>query len=273
MIQKLDQGYFFGETLRSRRLAGLNFRESRYEPGLRLPAHLHESVYFCFVLRGSYDEACGGRLRACRPSTFTFHGRHETHADHFHRQGAHVLSVELDTQWIENLKNYSIFLDGLSDFHGGVSSYLGIKMCDELRNDDSASGIALEGLTLELIAASLRHCRPDRVRKTPRRIALAKEYLDAHFSEQLSLSSVAPIVGAHPVYLAREFRRHYHCTVGEYIRRLRIEFACLQLTTSTEPLAKIAQNAGFSDQAGFSRTFKRLTGKTPAEFRNTFRCG
>lgn len=273
MIQKLDQGCFFGETLRSRRLAGLNFRESRYEPGLRLPGHLHQSVYFCFVLRGSYDEVCGGRLRACRPSTLTFHDRQETHADHFHSQGAQVLSVELDTQWIENLKDYSIVLDGLCDFHGSVSSYLAVKMCDELRNDDAASAIALEGLTLELIAAALRHCRPDRVGKTPRRIKLAKEYLDAHFSKQLGLSSLALTVGAHPVYLAREFRRHYRCTVGEYIRRLRIDFACLQLATSTEPLVKIALNAGFSDQASFSRTFKRFTGKTPAEFRSTVQCG
>lgn len=271
MIQKLDQGCFFGETLRSRRLAGLNFRESRYEPGLRLPRHLHQSVYFCFVLRGSYDEVSGGRLRACRPSTLIFHDRQEAHADRFHSQGAQLLSVELDPQWIENLKNYSIFLDGLCDFHGSVSSYLAVKMCDELRNDDAASAIALEGLTLELIAAALRHCRPDRVGKTPRRIELAKEYLDAHFSKQLGLSSLALAVGAHPVYLAREFRRHYRCTVGEYIRRLRIEFACVQLATSPEPLVRIALNAGFSDQAIFSRTFKKLTGKTPTQFRSTVR--
>jgi AraC family transcriptional regulator len=269
MIQKLDEGCFFGQTLRSRRLAGLNFRESRYEAGLRLPWHLHQSVYFCFVLRGSYDEVGDGRLRTCRPSTLIFHDRQETHADHFHSQGAQLLSVELDSQWIENLKDYSIFLDRLCDFHGSVSSYLAVKMCDELRNDDAASAIALEGLTLELIAAALRHCRPDRVGKTPRRIEMAKEYLDAHFSKQLGLSSLALTVGAHPVYLAREFRRHYRCTVGEYIRRLRIEFACLQLATSPEPLVTIALNAGFSDQAIFSRTFKRLTGKTPTQFRST----
>jgi AraC family transcriptional regulator len=159
----------------------------------------------------------------------------------------------------------------MCDFHGSVSSHLAVKMCDELRNDDAASTIALEGLTLELIAAALRHCQPHPVGKAPRRIELAKEYLEANFSSQLGLSTLALTVGAHPVYLAREFRRHYRCTVGEYIRRLRIEFACLQLATSLEPLVKIALNAGFSDQASFSRTFKRFTGKTPAEFRSTVR--
>ncbi len=271
MIQKLDEGCFFGETLRSRRLTGLSFRESRYEAGLRLPRHWHQSVYFCFVLRGSYDEVCGGRLRACRPSTLIFHDRQEIHTDYFHNQGAHLLSVELDPEWIENLKDYSVFLSGLCDFHGTALNHLAVKMCNELRNDDAASAIALEGLTLELIAAALRHGRQDQFEKTPRRVELAKEYLDAHFSKPLGLSLVAVAVGAHPVYLAREFRRHYHCTVGEYIRRRRIEFACQHLVASSESLVKIALNAGFSDQASFSRTFKRITGKTPIQFRSAVR--
>jgi AraC family transcriptional regulator len=269
VIQKLDHGYFFGETLRSRRLSGLNFCESRYDSGLSLPRHLHKSAYFCFVLRGSYDEVCRGRLRPCRPSTLIFHDRQETHTDHFHSH-AHLLSIELDPKWIEDLKDYSICLDRLGDFHGSVSSYIAIKMCDELRSDDAASAIALEGLTLELMAAALRH-RPFDGVETPRRIELAKEYLDAHFSEPLRLSSLAMVIGAHPVYLARAFRRHYRCSVGEYVRRRRIEFACLQLTTSLEPLVKIALNAGFSDQASFSRTFKQFIGKTPTQFRSTVR--
>jgi AraC family transcriptional regulator len=271
MIQKLDEGCFFGETVRNRKLAGLTFRESRYAADLKLPKHLHECAYFCFVLRGSYDEMCGNRVRACRPSTLTFHDRQEAHADHFHSQGAHLLSVELGPQWVEGLHEYPIILDGLRDFHGGTSSYLAAKMCDELRNDDAASAIALEGLTLEMIATASRHRRQVAKREPVRRIQLAKEYLEAHFSEPLRLASLAISVGAHPVYLAREFRKSYGCTVGEYIRQLRIEFACHQLASSHEPLVKIALNAGFADQANFSRTFKRCTGKTPTEFRTGVR--
>lgn len=271
MIQRLDEGSFFGETVRNRKLAGLTFRESRYTAGLKLPQHLHQCAYFCFVLRGSYDEVCGNRLRACRTATLTFHDQQEMHADRFHNQGAHLLSVELGPQWIENLHESSIILDGLRDLHGGASSYLAVRICNELRNDDAASAIALEGLTLELIATASRQRRQLAKTKPSRRIQLAKEYLDAHFPEQLRLAGLAVSVGAHPVYLAREFRRCYGCTVGEYIRQLRIEFACHQIATSEEPMVKIALNAGFSDQASFSKTFKRFTGKTPTEFRTTAR--
>lgn len=271
MIQKLEADSFFGETIRDRTLSGLKFRESRYARNLKLPRHEHDCAYFAFVLRGAYDETCGSKVQACRPSSLIFHNHHEAHTDCFHAEGAQLLSIELRPHWIETLTQGLTILDGLYGFHSRVSSHLALKIRDELRNDDTASAIALEGLTLELIATTMRNVRPGREPGIPWRIRQAREYLDAHFAEPLRLSRLAVAVNAHPVYLAREFRRHYRCTVGDYIRKLRIEFACNQIATSEEPLVKVALNAGFSDQTSFCRTFKRHIGKTPGEFRDCSR--
>jgi AraC family transcriptional regulator len=92
-----------------------------------------------------------------------------------------------------------------------------------------------------------------------------------HFSESLTLAGVAASVGVHPVHLARVFRQHYRCTIGEYVRQVRIEFASRELSVSDAPLAEIAFTSGFSDQSHFSKTFKRLTGQTPAQFRKASR--
>jgi len=110
---------------------------------------------------------------------------------------------------------------------------------------------------------------PDR--NIPRRIEHAKEFLHAHFHESVSLGHVAKSVEAHPVYLARGFRKHYRCTVGEYLRRLRVGFACSKLSGSDEPLAKIALTAGFSDQSHFSRVIRNHTGTSPAKYRKIHR--
>jgi AraC family transcriptional regulator len=67
--------------------------------------------------------------------------------------------------------------------------------------------------------------------------------------------------------LSREFRRYYSCTVGEYVRHLRIEYACRLLSASNASLAEIALAAGFFDQSHFARNFKWQTGMTPHEYR------
>lgn len=73
----------------------------------------------------------------------------------------------------------------------------------------------------------------------------------------------------HPVYLASEFRRRFVLTVGEYVRRLRIDYACGEISARENvSLAEIALATGFSSQSHFSKTFKRVTGMTPLEYRS-----
>ena len=93
------------------------------------------------------------------------------------------------------------------------------------------------------------------------------EIVHCQFNQTLSRSEIAEQVGVHRVYLARTFRRRFHCTIGEYQRLLRIEVACQRLTGSQASLVEIAQECGFCDQAHFSRTFKRFVGLTPLQYR------
>jgi AraC family transcriptional regulator len=51
---------------------------------------------------------------------------------------------------------------------------------------------------------------------------------------------------------------------------LRVDYARRKIANSREPLVEIALSAGFADQTHFTRTFKRVTGMTPMEFRRTF---
>jgi AraC family transcriptional regulator len=91
--------------------------------------------------------------------------------------------------------------------------------------------------------------------------------LEAEFRSPLRVAALAAAVNVHPVYLCRAFRAAYGTTPGEYLRRLRIEWAERTLAHSDRPLAAIAAEAGFSDQSHFTREFRRHTGLTPARFR------
>jgi AraC family transcriptional regulator len=136
---------------------------------------------------------------------------------------------------------------------------------------DEAAPLAIEGLAFEILVEAARSNSRRTEPQPPRWLKQARDLLHAEFSQNLSLPEIALAVGVHPVYLARQFRKHYHCTIGEYVRRLRVECACREITQSDTPLIEIAAAAGFYDQSHFSRTFKRLTGLTPAEYRTASR--
>jgi AraC family transcriptional regulator len=98
-----------------------------------------------------------------------------------------------------------------------------------------------------------------------------RDILHARYTQPPGVVQVADEVGVHPLHLARVFRRTYGCSVGEYVRRLRVEFACRELTRGGRSLAAIALEAGFCDQSQFCHTFKRHVGITPSQFRRQAR--
>jgi AraC family transcriptional regulator len=69
------------------------------------------------------------------------------------------------------------------------------------------------------------------------------------------------------VHVAQTFRRFHQCTIGEYLRRLRVDYACHELAGSERAICEIAAAAGFSDQSHFNRSFKRETGMSPSQYR------
>ena len=71
--------------------------------------------------------------------------------------------------------------------------------------------------------------------------------------------------------LARGFRKAYGCSVGAYLRRLRLARAAERLAESEYTLAEIALEAGFADQSHFSNLFRRETGVSPSAFRRSVR--
>src|SRR5258708_4667388 len=123
----------------------------------------------------------------------------------------------------------------------------------------------MESLAIE-IACDLFRIQKIRT-KPPLWLERARQYLEAMFRSPVALNDVAAEVQIHPTHLARSFRQHYGCTVGEYVRRMRVSYACEQLQTSQADIALVALASGFSNQAHFSRVFKAYTGLTPGEYR------
>jgi AraC family transcriptional regulator len=270
-VTKLSAGQLYGSVLRSSAVSGFKLIETAYAPCVEIPRHFHESAYLCLVLQGNYTETYGRHLRVCKPSTLIFHPPDESHSDSFHHGGGRCFNIQVSLPWLNRVREYSMVMDSPAEYYGGALANLAMKLYREFRLLDEVSPLAVEGLMLEIAAEASRRKRPLSGTKIPPRIEMAKDFISAYFNRPLALKQIAESVEAHPVYLAREFHKHYHCTIGEYVRRLRVESACQRLSDSDEPLSNIALAVGFSDQSHFSRTFKRLTGMTPAKYRKARR--
>ena len=250
-----------GEIVKKMETAGLVLSETVYEPNLKLSTHAHLQPYFCFVLKGNYQEYDGRKERICNPAELIFHRSGESHANSFYDSGGCCFNIEIGSEWRERVN-----FDDLAELESAAAKTLARRLYHEFNRFDRFSPLAIEGLFLEMSAEVLRRSeiRRDAVQPWLRGV---REILHEQFSENLTIEDLAGEVSVHPVHLARAFRQKFHCTVGDYVRNLRVEYARRELSSSDKTLAEIAYFAGFSSQSHFTTVFKRLTGATPSEFR------
>lgn len=268
MEKSLQNSFSGSRVVSEREIAGLHLVDGVYRAKTRVPNHSHEQAVFCIALNGACHELFAGRVRHYEALTVQFLPSHQCHTLAFPFTDMRAFSIDVGRSWLERAREYSLKLDKSIHSHGGLLAGLMMKLYREFRHVDNASPLAIEGLALELLAEVSRYQIKLTEKHAPRWLELAVEMLRERFAERLTITEVATTVGVHPVHLAREFRRFKGCTVGEYVRRLRIERACRQLHNSEERLAAIASAAGFSDQSHFCRTFKRVIGMTPNEYRS-----
>lgn len=268
MLKKLAPGCSNGKILKSSNAAGFIMNEIAYSAESRLSEHSHENAIYCFVLQGNYTESHSRQELNCKPSTLTFRPQAEIHKDKFHNRDVRVFTIEIPPRWIDRLEQDSINLGQSAFFQGGLITRLSERLFREFHRMDTAASLTIEGLTLEIMAETARRSAKKVEQIIPYWLKKAKDLLHSRFTENLSLGQIASEVGVHPVHLSTVFRQKYHCTVGEYIRHLRIEYACKEISKGKTPLSIIALEAGFANQGHFSSTFKRLTGFTPASYRN-----
>lgn len=94
------------------------------------------------------------------------------------------------------------------------------------------------------------------------------EYMDRSYMEEISLTSLAGEFFLAPTYLAKKFKERTGCTVIQYLEERRIARAKELLALSGNSISEIAAMTGYSDSNYFARSFKRVCGITPREYRS-----
>ena len=247
--------------------AGLTIDDTSFAPDLFIPPHEHANPFFCLVLQGHGTRSWPSRSGRDAPMGLTLFPAGLPHANCWHGSGGHVLHLELSARWCERVGGAAKVLEEPGDFDAWPSAWLARRLADECRAQDSVTPLAVEGLVLELLAACARTSLHVSPRQPPRWLRTVEELLHDRLTQPLRLEELAAVAGVSVDHLARVFRRVRGCTVGEYLRRLRVQWACERLVRGDESLAEIALAAGFADQSHFTRLFRQEIGVTPGAYR------
>lgn len=103
-----------------------------------------------------------------------------------------------------------------------------------------------------------------------RRVQKIKEYVEAHYKEEIKLCQLASLIGMTEVGCSRFFKMRTGKTISEYITEVRLGHASRLLVDTTQSVAEVAYDCGFNNLSNFNRLFHKVRRFTPSQFRSTY---
>lgn len=102
------------------------------------------------------------------------------------------------------------------------------------------------------------------------RIQKVQTYISEHYTEKLTVDSLAALIGLNPVYFGILFKENIGCSVKKYINQIKINHAENLLLSGEFTITNVALACGFEDVYYFSKLFKSLKGYPPSRAHNPF---
>lgn len=265
--QHMRAGSFFGAIQDKRERCGAIFTDLRHTAPRKLPMHSHELAFFALLLDGLYGERYGRRQNQYGPLSLMFRPAGIPHQDEIGPRGVRLYEIEIRPTWQKRLDDCSTTLETpRDDIGGGPLLWLGVKLFREVQTSSVLDDLNVESLLAEMLSFAPRASQHES-RRPPGWLSRVLDKLRTEHCRRLTLDELAREAGVHPVHLSRTFRRCVGEGIGEHVHRLRVRTACERMLDPYASLAEVSFAAGFADQSHFTRSFRRITGMTPAAFR------
>jgi len=232
------------------------------------PRHWHDEYLICAITGGGGYTEYRGNAYFTPPGSLFILPPGEIHSNYATKDGCSYANVYLSAARVEstgssgNLRT-SFFPPQVVFDEAAHRSLL--NLCNVLEFTHTR----LQGDTALLhLFTSLNRCTGQQhFQSSPAqpRINLVREYLDAHFDQDVELEFLAQLAGISPFHLNRLFRIQVGIPPHAYQVQRRIALAKVLLRDGWA-IARVAHRTGFADQSHFTRHFKRAVGTTPGQF-------
>lgn len=231
-----------------------------------LSRHAHAETTVTMVLAGCLRERVGGREEIARPLSIVVKPRDTEHANEF-GDGVRTVQIVVPADAVAQVELANAGLRRWQWLHGGgaVRPFLRLLRGHRRRGAGLATPEQVESLAYEALAALDAAGVASPSAEPPHWLAAVRGKLDdADREPVLRLAAAADV---HPVYLARQFRRWYGCSISEYRGRRRVQHAAASIARADHTLSFVAHEEGFADHPHMCRDFARATGMTPSAYR------
>jgi AraC-like DNA-binding protein len=264
-MKQLQTGQFYGQTNNALYLNGATFTDTEYTVE-KVDWHYHKNAYFTFILQGKLIEGNRKEIYNCSAGDLLFHNWQEPHYNIKPIGFSRGFHIEVEQKWMDEFSLHLNDLQGSIRISDPDIKFLLHKIFKETKINDNITPLSLQGILLQTLAY-LKTISFTSERSKPQWVDKINEILHERSSEKLSLIDLSGNLGIHPVHLSRDFSKYFHCSMGEYIRKLKVEKSLIMLTDRKYSLMDISFECGFSDQSHFIRCFKEITGLNPLAYR------
>ena len=231
--------------------------------------HFHESYSVGIFTKGVYRYRSGSKdttIKAGETRVVAPYELHKTYAGeweylHFDIEPKLLLNVVQDIEQNENILEPNI----LTRYKDKPIQTIGLELYNSLKNSEILEiEQSFSEFTTTLLQSSHSLNLICNLSLDSIKLGRALEYIFTFWDNpNLSVEAIAKEVGFSTYYFTRSFSKEFAITPHKYIQSLRVERAKHKIIKSSDSLAEIAIECGFSDQSHMNRVFKRITGFTP----------
>ena len=259
---EFDKGCYVGTKIREQSFGGILTSETVFQTGFGSDWHYHQNPHYSHILTGGSKEIRAGVSQWQQAGDGLYYYPGISHQNLQYQLGTRIFNIELEEGFfkehgVDMPAEEQMFSDRLK-----INSIGLLKILKEHYWQDQHSRIAIEQLCVELIAATpvSRYDYPDWTGKI-------MEILNDHWNHPWSLMEFSGMLNIHPVTLSKYFSKYFKCTLGDYIRQIKIDKALKLIRSNKLSLTAVAYECGFTDQAHFIKTFYLVTGMLPKHYR------
>lgn len=262
-MYELEKEKYLGNTRNIFNSAqGIAVVETEYQNKVYEGWHSHNNAHITLFLKGGTTEKRKNFSESVGPGSLLFYHSDELHLNQDTLFPSRNINIEIEENLFKELEiNEAIIEKSVKNTM--LTKFLILKIFKESQTPDSFSE---DNITMLFSQLTNAHNSLEKFEKSPFWVKSLKELLNDCWNENPNLQDLSQVLNLNPITISKHFPRYFGCTLGEYMRRIKIDRSLSLIHSEQHNLTEIGLECGFADQSHFIRTFKNQTGFLPKQF-------